>query len=103
MSEQMKLKIETTEGNTYEVTAVVADLAKFDVLRYRLGFPPRDQGEFVFMCLVAYSALVRTGQISNNTKPEDFINLLASVVPGEAEEADADFPVESDNQEPHSA
>lgn len=93
MSTALHLNVETIDGAEYEVTAVFADLIKYDVLRARLNFPPRDQSEFLFMGLVAFCALLRTGKIPNESKPEDFLNTIAGIEP--TEEDEAEFPAES--------
>lgn len=92
MSSLMELTVATTDDKTYEVKAVFADLIKYDILRSRLNFPNRTESEFAFMGLVAFSALIRTGQIPNETKPQEFLDRIASLEPVESEEAEAEFP-----------
>lgn len=95
MSEALKFTITTTNGNSYEVKAVFADLIKYDVLRNRLNFPPREGNEFVFMGLVSFCALLRTGQIPAESKPEEFLNTIEGIDP--VVEDEAEFRAESSN------
>lgn len=97
MSEAMKFKVETTEGKEYNVTAVFADLIRYDILRSRLGWPGREGNEFLFMGAVSFCALLRTGQIPNETKPDEFLNTIAGIEP-QVEEG-AEFPADSDNSD----
>lgn len=94
MSESLNFHVTTTDGKEFEVTAVFADLIKYDVLRNRLGFPGREGNEFLFMGLITYCALLRTGQIEN-TKPEAFLEIIAAIEP--VVEDEAEFPAESAN------
>lgn len=92
MSQALKFHVETTDGNNYEVQAIFADLAKYDILRSRLNFPSREESQFLFMALVTYCALLRTGQVTAALKPEAFIETLVSIEPAEeAEEDEAEF------------
>lgn len=95
MSEAMKFRVQTTDDKEYNVTAVFADLIKYDILRSRLGWPGREGNEFLFMGVVSFCALLRTGQLPTETKPDDFLNTIASIEP-QVEEG-AEFPAVSDN------
>ncbi len=95
MAEVMNFKVSTTDEKNYEVKAVFADLIRYDVLRNRLNFPPREGNEFLFMGLIAFCALLRTGQIPNESKPEDFLNTIAMLEP--IEEDEAEFPASAGN------
>lgn len=92
MSSVMKLQVSTTDGNTFEVSAIMADLIKFDVLRARLSLPGREEGEFVFMGIVAYAALTRTGAVDRNAKPMEFLETIESIEPVEDPAEGAEFP-----------
>lgn len=91
MSNLMELKLETLDGETYEVSAVFADLIRYDVIRAKLNFPTREQSEFLFMGLVAFCALVRTGQLKTDEKPADWMNTIASIEPVETEGDDGEI------------
>lgn len=95
MSEAMKFHVVTTDDKEYDVTAVFADLIKYDVLRNRLNFPPREGNEFLFMGLITFCALLRTGQIPKESKPDEFLETIAAIDP--AVEDEAEFPAKSDN------
>lgn len=88
MAEAMKFHITTTDDKSYDVKAVFADLIKYDVLRNRLNFPPREGNEFLFMGLVSFCALLRTGQIPAESKPEEFLNTIEGIEPQSEDEAD---------------
>lgn len=93
MSSLMELTVTTTDNHTYEAKAVFADLIRYDILRARLNFPNRSESEFAFMGLVAFAALIRTGQIPNETKPQEFLDKIAGLEPVENED-DAEFRTE---------
>jgi hypothetical protein len=95
MSESLNFNVATTDGKEFTVTAVFADLIKYDVLRNRLGFPGREGNEFLFMGLITFCALLRTGQIPTESKPEQFLETIASIEP--VVEDEAEFPAKSDN------
>lgn len=103
MSTKLKMSVELTTGEKHDITAIMADLIRFDILRARNNFPSRDESDFLFMGLVSYAALVRTGKLPATTKIEDFLNTLEALEPTEDEEADAEFPAEHSDAEPHSA
>lgn len=91
----MKFNI-TTEAKdgsetTQEVTVRIADLARYDIVRNRNGFPSQEEGSFLFMVLVSYCALTRTGKIVN-VKVEDFIDTVVTIEPVEAPEEEAEAP-----------
>lgn len=86
MAQVMKLNIELTDGKTHEVDALFSDLVKYDVIRSRQNLPKREDGEFLFMGVTAYCALVRTGKVPNTTKVMDFLEQIAGIEPVEAEE-----------------
>ena len=90
MAEKLNFDV-VFNGNTENVTAIYADLVKYDILRARNNFPKREDSDFLFMALVAYSALVRVGKVSSNTGVEAFLNTLESIEPQEDSEAEADF------------
>lgn len=96
MAALMKFTVTTTDDKTYEAKAVMADLIRYDVLRNRLNFPPREGNEFVFMGLVTFCALLRTGQIPAESKPEEFLNTIANLEPAD-EEDEAEFPATAGN------
>lgn len=98
MSNLMQFALETTSGDKHDVTAVFADLIKYDILRARLNYPPRDQSEFLFMGLVAFCALHRIGAVKNETKPEEFLNTIASIELVEDEAEEAPFRTDGDNK-----
>lgn len=83
----MKLSITTTDGKEYEVTATFSDLVKYDILRARNNFPKREESDFLFMGVVAFAALTRTGQYSG--KLTDFLENLEAIEPADTEEVDA--------------
>lgn len=93
MASRMNLKVtlSNAEGaeNELSLSATVADLARYDIIRAKLGWPGRAEADFLFMVVVAYACLVRTGQISANVvSPEKFIDTVVSV------ELDDDEPAE---------
>lgn len=87
----MELSIKTTDGSEYEVTATFSDLVKYDILRARNNFPKREESDFLFMGVVAFAALTRTGQLKN-VKLLDFLDSLETIEP-------ANEPVEVDAEE----
>ncbi|PMQ21374.1 hypothetical protein [Glutamicibacter arilaitensis] len=91
MAEKLNFTVEYS-GNTENVTAIYADLVKYDILRARHNFPKREESDFLFMALVAFAALIRVGKVAQGTKVEDFLNSLEGITPeDDAEEAEADF------------
>lgn len=92
MAAAMKFKL-TTESNEieteHEVSIKIADLARYDILRNRHGFPAQEDGQFLFMVLISYCSLIRTGVIATTVKPEEFIDSVVSIEPEAEEEADA--------------
>lgn len=87
----MELKIELNTGEAYEVKATFSDLVKYDILRARNNFPKREESDFLFMGVVAFAALTRTGQLKN-VKLLDFLDSLEAIEP-------ANEPVEVDAEE----
>ncbi|UVJ37985.1 hypothetical protein [Arthrobacter sp. CJ23] len=79
-----------TNGNTvdHKVDIKMADLARYDIVRNRHGFPAQENGQFLFMVLVSYCSLVRTGAIADTVKPEDFIDTVLNIEPEAEEEAE---------------
>lgn len=71
------------EVNNEEVTNVlnirIADVARYDIIRNRYGFPAQEDGTTLWALLIAYCNMVRTGLIPINTKPEEFIDTVVSV------------------------
>lgn len=95
MSAVMKFNLTALDANgaeaNYEVSVTMADLARYDIQRAKLGFPKKEEAEFLFMVLVSYCSLVRSGQIPVTTKPEAFIDTVVNIEPEDAEEeAEAD-------------
>lgn len=92
MAAAMKFTL-TTESNGAEaehaVSIKIADLARYDILRNRYGFPAQEEGQFLFMVLISYCSLVRTGVVASIVKPEEFIDSVVSIEPEAEEEADA--------------
>lgn len=92
MAAAMKFTL-TTESNGAEaehaVSIKIADLARYDILRNRYGFPSQEEGQFLFMVLISYCSLVRTGVVASTVKPEEFIDSVVSIEPEAEEEADA--------------
>lgn len=88
MANVMELKLETTDGTNYEVSVIFADMIRYDIVRNREKMPAREGNEFLFMGLIAFCALLRTGQIPAGTKTADFLNTIASIEPVDAVEAD---------------
>lgn len=88
MSAKMELVVKTTDGKEHEVTATFSDLVKYDVLRARNNFPKREESDFLFMAVVAFAALTRTGQIT--AKLPDFLESLEAIEPKDMEEVDAE-------------
>lgn len=92
MAAAMKFKL-TTEANgtesEHEVSIKIADLARYDILRNRHGFPAQEDGQFLFMVLISYCSLVRTGVVAATIKPEEFIDSVVSIEPEAEEEVDA--------------
>lgn len=88
----IKMNLQTTEGKSHEVEAIFADLIKYDILRSRKNYPSRDESEFLFMGVVAFCALTRTGVLKNDTKVDDFLKTIATIEPEETEEDEAEFP-----------
>lgn len=95
MSEQLKFNLTTTDGSQYEVKAIFADLIKYDVLRARNNFPGREGNEFLFMGLLSFCALVRTGKLPAGTNVEEFLNTIEAIEPQVEDEAE--FRTESGN------
>lgn len=83
---------ESKEGveTTQEVTVRIADLARYDIVRNRNGFPSQEEGSFLFMVLVSYCSLARTGKLPANTKVEEFIDTVVTIEPVEAPEEEAE-------------
>lgn len=84
MKKQIKFKVTTADADgsnevTREVSAGFADLARYDILRNRFGFPKQEDAPVLFMGLLAYCNLVRTGQIPATTKPELFVDSVLDV------------------------
>jgi hypothetical protein len=75
-----------------EVSVKIADLARYDIIRNKYGFPAQDEGQFLFMVLVSYCSLIRTGAIPVNTKPEEFIDTVSEIEPIEEAEDEAEAP-----------
>ena len=89
MAAQMKFVITTQADNVesiHPVSITIADLARYDILRNRFGFPSQEQGQFLFMVLISYCSLVRTGVVKNTVKPEDFIDSVVNIEPEETED-----------------
>ncbi|WP_431229330.1 hypothetical protein [Paenarthrobacter nicotinovorans] len=95
MAEKISFEVKTTDGKSYEVATVFADLIKYDILRNRFGYPAREGNEFVFMGLLAMCALSRTKQIDANLSPDAFLETIESIDP--IVEDEAEFPANADN------
>lgn len=92
MAAAMKFTLTTESSGAeceHEVSIKIADLARYDILRNRYGFPAQEEGQFLFMVLISYCSLVRTGVIAATVKPEEFIDSVVSIEPEAEEEADA--------------
>lgn len=93
MQKKISFKVTTEENGTETertIHAGFADLARYDIIRNRLGFPGQEEAPILFMGLLAFCNLVRTGQIPANTKVETFLDSIASVEELESEVSDAD-------------
>jgi hypothetical protein len=89
----MKFNITLDNNGTetqQEVNVKIADLARYDIIRNKYGFPKQDEGQFLFMVLVSYCSLIRTGGIPITTKPEDFIDTVSEIEPVEEAEDEAE-------------
>lgn len=96
MAQAMKFNL-TTEDNegtetSQELTIKIADMARYDIVRNRNNFPNQEEGGFLFMVLVSYCSLARTGKIPANTKVEEFIDTVVAIEPVEAPEEEEDAP-----------
>lgn len=95
MANAMKLKVELTTGATHDVVAVFADLIRYDIIRARNNFPSREESDFLFMGLVSFAALVRTGVVESGVKVDTFLGTIASIEPQDDEATEgATFPTE---------
>lgn len=89
-STQMELNITLTDGSEHNVKATFSDLVKYDILRARNNFPKREESDFLFMGVVAFAALTRTGQIRSE-KLTDFLEKIEAIEPAEdAEDTDSE-------------
>lgn len=95
MAEAISFRVKTTDGKDFEVKTVFADLIKYDVLRNRFNYPPREGNEFLFMGLLALCALTRTKQLDPNLAPDAFLETVESIEP--IVEDEAEFPANGSN------
>lgn len=94
MAAQMKFTLTTSNDGVeteHPITVTIADLARYDIVRNRFGFPAQDEGQFLFMILVSYCSMVRTGKLANTVKPDEFIDTVVNIEP-EAVEEEAEAP-----------
>jgi len=94
-TQTMKLVVTLSDADAQEISVVYSDLVKYDIIRARNNFPKREESEFLFMGIVAYAAMSRTGKIAN-LAVDKFLDKIEVIEPVE-DEAEAEFPVsESD-------
>ena len=75
----MQFTLKTFDGSAHELKITMADMIRYDVLRARYNFPKQEEGTFIFMALLAYSAMVRSGKIPATTKPDDFFETIETI------------------------
>lgn len=78
-----KIKLVLSENGTEvtrEVDIITADFVRADIIRARQGWPRPEDAMNLQICLLAYCALLRTGQISKSITPDAF---METVVDGE--------------------
>lgn len=91
MSAMATYKLTVTNNGveeTHEVNVTIADLARFDILRNRNGYPAQEDAQYLFMILISYCSLVRNGIIASTVKPDDFINTVVNIEPEESEDVE---------------
>lgn len=80
-----------TEEVEYSVRIIMADMARWDILRAKNFWPKQEDAPTLWMQVVSYFALVRSGQIPTDADPLAFLETVISIEDGSTEEA-ADFP-----------
>lgn len=94
-TQTMKLVVTLSDAEAQEISINYSDLVKYDVLRARKNFPKREESEFLFMGIVTYAAMIRTGKVQG-IEVDKFLEKIEAIEPVETED-EADFPVsESD-------
>ena len=86
----MHAAVKLTDGTEADVTIIMADLARYDILRARNNYPPRDESVFLFMAIAGYCAMKRTEQLPAGMKLEQFIECVESIDEIEDETAAGD-------------
>lgn len=65
------------DGTEHVAKPTIGDMAKFDVIRARKGWPKRDDAEVLFITVLAWIALRRVGAVSSDV--DEFINQVESM------------------------
>lgn len=84
MTTRMNLNVTLADAagaeSTTVISATMADLARYDIYRAKNAWPGRTEAEFLFLCIVAYSTLVRTGKVNANlVSPEKFLDTVVGI------------------------
>lgn len=94
-SQKILINITLTDGTKETeyngVRWIMSDMGRWDIVRSRKQWPSQDEAPTLWMQVVTYYALVRTGQIPTETVLDSFLDTIVSIEPVEDEEA-AEFP-----------
>lgn len=82
------ITVHLDDGTEHVAKPSIGDMAKYDILRVRKGWPKRDDAEVLFITVLAWIALRRTGSYKGQV--DDFIDQLVSLDTDDDEDADDD-------------
>lgn len=73
----------------------IGDMAKYDVIRSRKGWPKRDDAEVLFLVGITYLGLKRTGKVPDGHTIDSFIDAIDTF---EVEDLDDDAEADADDE-----
>ena len=82
------ITVHLADGTEHLAKPSIGDMAKYDILRVRKGWPKRDDAEVLFITVLAWIALRRVGAYKGQV--DDFIDQLDSLETDEDDEETED-------------
>lgn len=76
-----------------DLRLIMSDMGRWDILRSRKQWPKQEEAPALWMQVVSYFALIRTGEIPTETDIDTFLSTVISVDSDDDVEA-AEFPAE---------
>lgn len=83
MAPRVLVTLENTTGDNteYVVQTDNRDMVRWDIMRNRKGWPDAESAAFLFLSVLAWSALERTGETA--LKVDEFLAVAADVAPAD--------------------